>query len=84
MANPDERRNHAGDGDDKRQWKLDCFVDYHGGVDADGEEAGYPEIDIPGIATKNIPGRRQHDVLQHSIGGEVHIVGSRPVQTGKN
>ena len=38
------------------------------------EKAGAAEIHIAAIAAENVPGGRQHDVLQHGVAGEEQIV----------
>jgi hypothetical protein len=32
------------------------------------------EIHVSGIAAENVPRRRQHDVLQHGVAGEEHVI----------
>ena len=49
-------------------------VQEHRGVGADGEKTGGAEIHIAAIAAENIPGGRQHDILQHGVAGEKQII----------
>ena len=50
------------------------LVDRHRRIGAEREERRRAEIHIAAIAAENVPGRRQHDILQHDITGEEHVI----------
>jgi hypothetical protein len=50
------------------------IVQHDRAIGADREERAGAEINVAGVAAENVPRRRQHDVLQHDIGGEKEIL----------
>ena len=48
-------------------------MQHHGAVRPESEERRHSEIDVTGVASQDIPGRRQHDILEHDIAGEEHV-----------
>ena len=50
------------------------LVQGDGGVGAHGEERRGAEIHVAAIAAEDVPGGRQHDVLQHDKAGEQHVL----------
>ena len=49
------------------------LVEDDGRIGAEREERGGAEIHVAAIAAEDVPGGRQHDVLQHDIAGEEQI-----------
>ena len=50
------------------------LVQRHGGVGAEREEGGGAEVHVAAVAAEDVPGGRQHDVLQDDVAGEEHVV----------
>ena len=54
----------------QQQGGLEVFDADDGGISSQGKKTGGAEIHVAGIATDNVPGRGQDDVLQDDIGGK--------------
>ena len=53
-------------------------------VRPEGKKCRRPEVYVTAIATKNVPRRRQHDILQNDITGEEIIIVAECERGGKD
>ncbi len=53
---------------------ADQLVDRHRRIGAERKERGGAEIHVAAIAAEDVPGGREHDILQDHVAGEEHVV----------
>ena len=74
----------AADDDQNRDRQRIELVHGDRRIGAERKEGGRAEIHIAAIAAKDVPGGRQHDILQHHIAGEEIIVVAEREGGGEN
>ena len=60
------------------------LVQGHGRIGAERKERGGAEVHVAAVAAEDVPGGRQHDVLQHHVAGEEQIVVAERVRRASN